>query len=173
MPNISVYKIGTKFCEIYPFVEGKTLHEKHNQGLSKEDIEKIYKQIYDLCLAISKVPVSELQHITTPVTKTDRLFQIMNFAPLVAGHNDLHDKNILIDDNNNVCCILDLDSISIKPFAMFLVRLFEKASEYGYNIEDIKSFDEKTFNNNDFINIKQQTDFYYKLRNILNKYRSC
>ena len=172
VPNIGVYKIGTKFCEIYPFIEGQTLHEKHNQGLSKEDIEKIYRQIYDICLAISKIPTKEFQHLTTPVTKTDRLFQIMNLAPLVVGHNDLHDKNILIDDNNNVCGILDLDSISIKPFSIFLVRLFEKASEYGYNIESIKSFDEKTFNNNNRMNIKEQTDLYYKLRNILNKYRS-
>ncbi|MBO7645160.1 MAG: hypothetical protein J6S57_02545, partial [Alphaproteobacteria bacterium] len=103
VPNIEIYNMDSEYCEIYPFIEGKTLHEKYEeQKLSKGQIENIYNQLYDICCRLSKIPTKEFDHLNRTAAASDRFFQIMNMAPMVVGHSDLHDKNILVDENNNV-----------------------------------------------------------------------
>lgn len=164
VPNIGFYKIGTKYCEQYAFIEGKTLYERQQEGLSKEQIQKIFSQIYDICHRMSNIPIQEFKSVCFKQYKTDFFFQLMNLSPMVIGHDDLHDKNILLDKDDNVCAFLDLDAVCTKPFALFLLRLFQGAEKYGYNIESIKDFDPKTYNNKNLLNIKQQTQIYYALQ---------
>lgn len=164
VPNIAVYKIGSKYCEVYPFIEGKTLHEKYKEGLTKEQIEKIYKQLYDICLKLSKIPVKKFEHLGLTRTNMDVFFQVMNIAPRVVGHTDLHDKNILIDDDNNVCGIIDLDGVAIRPFALLVLKLFQNAERYGYSAETVKSFNQDIYNNKHLLNLSNQAKLYDKIK---------
>lgn len=169
VPDIGIYKIGTRYCEVYPFIEGKTLFEKSKEGLSKEQISTIYKQLYDICKKISNIPMKEFEYINGPRTNMDMFFQFMNIAPRVVGHTDLHDKNILIDDNNNVCGIIDLDGVALRPFALLVLRLFQNAEKYGYTTESIKSFNAELYNNKNLLNLTQQANLYDKIKRMFGR----
>ena len=165
VPDIMVYKIGTKYCEVYRFIDGKTLYEKHKENnLSEIQIRSIYNQLYDICYKISKIPKNEFSHLDKSGGASDSFFQIMNFSPMVIGHSDLHDKNILIDENNNVCAIIDLDGIMKRPFALFLLKLFQYGQKYGYTATSIKDFNLDVYNRNKILNIEQQANLFYKIK---------
>ena len=171
VPNIGVYKIGSKYCEEYTFIEGQTLYERSKQNLSQDSIAKIYNQLYDICYKMSKIPTTEFSGLYFPVTKSDILFQTMNLAPRVIGHSDLHDKNILIDKDDNVCGLVDLDSVLMRPFALFLIKLFEQAKNYGYDIESIKTFNPDVYNNGNLLDLRQQVEIYHRLKHFFDMCR--
>lgn len=168
VPDISVYKINEKYCEIYTYIEGKTLYERHQEGISEETIKKVYVQLCDICLRMSKIPVTEVTGLHLHTCKTDLFFKILNLSPRVIGHSDLNDKNILLDNNDNICAILDLDDINLKTFELFLLHLFDIAQEkgYGYTVENIPDFFPNKPNKYRAISLSKQYKIYKNITNI-------
>lgn len=175
VPKVAAYRInrGKRYIEIYDYIEGKTLYERNKEGISPKQIKKIYKQLYEICCKLAKIPRKELMYSHDRskmydylIKKKDLFFAAMNFAPLVVGHDDLHDKNILLDEHDNICAILDLDAIRIKPFVIFLIRLMDEGQKYGYTVESIKDFDEKAYNNGKLLNIPNQIKLYDRIHGI-------
>ena len=142
VPNIQVYRLDGKYCELYDFIEGKTLFERNQEGISEDTILKIYNQLYDICQKMSKIPLSEMVHLEEKHEEPS-FFDLFKHKKnieqkKVVGHDNLNDKNILLDKDDNVCGILGLDAVSIKPLTEHFIRLFDIAKENGYNIEEIK-----------------------------------
>lgn len=175
VPEVSTHRITTKknsYVEVYSFIEGKTLYERNLAGISKEKITDIYKQLYEICLKMAKIPVKEIRYdynnaeFDFQIKKKDLFFSAMNMAPLVVGHDDLHDKNILLDENDNICAILDLDAIRLKPLVIFLMRMADEWQKYGFDIDSIKELAPKLYHNGKLPNIKKQVKIYETLRNV-------
>lgn len=171
VPDVQICRFDDNiYCEKYPFIEGKTLYERHNQGISSKTIEKVYSQLCQICYQMSQIPVQEFVALNLPVCKTDVFFRLLNRSHRVVGHNDLNDKNILLDQDDNVCAIIDLDSISLKPFEFFMILVFEIAQEkeYEYNVASIKDFCPSIYREQDFLNLSRQYKIYKKIVSIKN-----
>jgi serine/threonine protein kinase len=172
VPEIYVCTINNgKYCEMYDYIEGKTLYERHQEGISEETIKKIYTQLCDICLRMSAIPVKEVRKLHLHTCKTDMFFKILNLSPSVIGHSDLNDKNILLDDNDNICAILDLDDINLKTFELFLLHLFDIAQEkgYGYTLESLPAFFDDKLNKYHTISLSKQYKIYKKIINFKSK----
>lgn len=172
VPEISVYRIYDKYCETYPVIPGKTLYERHKEGISQQTIKKIYTQLCDICYRISQIPVNEVKDLNIHTSKVDTFFKILNKSPRVIGHCDLSDKNILLNQNDDVCAIIDLDDISLKTFELILINLFKCAKEkgYGYDVADIKDFFPSKYHSNSLLNLSAQYNIYKKIIGIKNKF---
>ncbi len=171
VPEISFYKFDKQYFETYTFIEGKTLYERHQEGISQEQIKKIYEQLCDICYRMSRIPVKEAENIPLHTCKTDMFFKLLNLSQRVIGHCDLNDKNILLDKNDNVCAILDLDQVELKTFELILVNLFEVAQEkgYDYNVESIKEFFPSVYHKKSLLNLSKQYEIYKKIVNTKNR----
>lgn len=171
VPNIKFYTINGKYFENYPFIEGKTLYERHQEGISDETIKKIYTQLCDICYRMSTIPTKEAKDIKLHFCKTDWFFAILNRSPRVIGHCDLNDKNILLNKDDNICAILDLDEVNLKTLELVLIHVFETAQDkgYAYNVESIKDFFPSKYHDDAFINLTNQNKIYKNIVNIKNK----
>ncbi len=171
VPELSFYNFDNQYFETYTFIEGKTLYERHQEGISQEQIKNVYRQLCDICYRMSKIPVKEAENIHLHTCKTDTFFKFLNFSPRVIGHCDLNDKNILLDKNDNVCAILDLDQVELKTFELILINLFEVAKEKGYDfsVESIKDFFPSVYHEKALLNLSQQYEIYKKIVNTKDK----
>lgn len=168
VPEVCVFRIDGKYCETYDFIEGKTLYERHMEGLSAEKVKNIYTQLFDICRKMARIPVSNVADLQLHTCKCDMFFKLLNNSPRIIGHCDLNDKNILLDKDDNICAILDLDGICLKTPELLLINLFECASEkgYEYNIESIKEFFPHRYHDDALLNLSKQYKIYKKLVNI-------
>lgn len=175
IPDVASYRIDVRknlYIETYPFIEGKTLYERNLAGISQEKIKDIYKQLYEICIKMAKIPVKEIRYshdkteFDFQTKKKDLFFSAMNMAPLVVGHDDLHDKNILLDENDNICAILDLDAIKLKPLVIFLMKMADEWRKYGFDTDSIKELSPDLYHNGKLPNLKNQIKIYETLRDV-------
>ena len=137
VPQTGVYKIGKKYCEIYPFIEGLTLHEKlSNNLIDQEQLYSILRQLVNLSLKLYKIPLKEFGRFNSMyrhVSMINNFFQFFQPTLPKLCHTDLTAKNIVIDDNNNVVALLDLDAIMPSHFNIMFGRISFCAKKYGFD----------------------------------------
>ena len=134
-PRVSLYKANNQYCETYPFIEGKTFHERLIEGMPTENQGKVYKQLLEMSFKIA-----EIQNYTIPplaesltVSLSKKIFKILNPNSSVLSHTDLHAKNVILDESDNVRAIIDLDAVSPEPLIFTLVVLARDTYIYGFD----------------------------------------
>ena len=170
VPAIEIKKFGSQYCEIYPLIEGLTLAERATQGISKEKLDRIYKQIIEISYGLAAIPLNEIKspyntNIIWQEKVANLCYNIINFSPRKICHTDLHDKNILLDNQDNICAILDLDAINKGSFVLSVIKMMDYAQSCGYDIYDLTRLC-PNLNKNTTISISRQIDMYKRLRNL-------
>ena len=171
VPDVQICMLGGECLETYPFLEGKTLYQRHQEGISGETTKKVYTQLCDICYRMSQIPATEFKDLDLPVCKTDTFFKLLNNSPRVICHCDLNDKNVLLDNKDDVCAILDLDSICLKTFELSMLLLFTIAQEKGYEYtpESVKDFFPSIYHEKSLLNLGQQYAIYMKFVKFKNR----
>ncbi|MCQ2574898.1 MAG: phosphotransferase [Alphaproteobacteria bacterium] len=172
-PDVSIYKYGSEYCEVYPFIPGKTLYERIQEGIPQDKLDQVYKDLirwsYEVFVAQSnkkidtrlKTPIVQQQTIER--TFIDKYFRAINKNNKSICHTDLQTKNILLDNEDKLYGILDLDNITIDYLSTSLLRLINDADKNGYNIT---KFDAFLGENQTLLKIKKQIKLYSVIRKI-------
>lgn len=171
VPKTQVIKINSEFCEVYPFIEGTTLFERSlNHDISPEKIRKIYKQMIDILYELRTIPCYEINEEydkCQPLLHriVHEYFKDINQSKNTVCHYDLTDKNILLDNQNNICGILDLDSVIKGSFELSLIRLAVESFHQGLDLKDIYILCSLRFDHN-FRYLENYVKKYVFYRNI-------
>lgn len=167
VPDVSIHDIDGQCFETYPFLEGKTFHERIIEGMSPEKQDTVYKQLFDISYQISTIPYDEQFELKMPlVLKTTSLvFKLCGVKNKKLYHTDLHAKNVILDNQDNVCALIDLDAVYPEYFSVVLIRLIKDAQKYGYDTEKLKTFSKSAYKQIDFLNLEKQIKIYSGLRN--------
>ena len=96
VPNIEIYNMDSEYCEIYPFIEGKTLHERLQEGLNGTKLDTVYRQLFCIAHKISQIPYDDNTQICVPWTTKwiTRIFNVLNPKSQELCHYDLYAKNV-------------------------------------------------------------------------------
>ena len=136
VPDISINKFGDMYYEVYPFIKGKTLHERILEGMSDEAKDKVYEQLFNLSYRIAAVqyePNSIPRNNNMLAKIVTKIFDKLNaHEPKVLTHTDLNAKNIILDEEDNISALLDLDSITDRSFSAAFVSMRSCAKAAGY-----------------------------------------
>ena len=167
VPNVSVCNCDGQCIETYPFIEGKTFHERLVEGLSIEKQDAVYKQLFDISYKISKIPYDYQFELPHPIIlKTiSLLFRTLGIKQKEIYHTDLHARNIILDKQDNVRAILDLDAVYPEYFSVVLLHLIQDAKGYNYPIDNMKYFSKLIDNKNCIFNLETQMKIYSIIRN--------
>lgn len=135
VPQTSVHRISGEYCEIYPFIEGMTLHEKIiNNQINTEQLYSVFKQLVELSVKISQIPfewTDKIHLATCNVFLVNCFFELVQPSMFKLCHTDLNAKNIVIDKDNNVAGLLDLDAVRPSHFNTMFARICLCAKQYG------------------------------------------
>lgn len=136
VPDVSIHQFQDMYCETYAFLAGKTLHERILEGVADDQKNKIYEQLYDLLCKIASIQYDSKKvnsHENIFAKMTDKLFSLANpHDKKVLAYADLNVKNILLDQDDNVCALIDLDSIDERNFSFGFVSMMSCAKSAGY-----------------------------------------
>jgi hypothetical protein len=136
VPNVSIYNCGDYYCETYPFIPGKTLHERILEGLPNEQLDKVYEQLFELSYKMSEIPYDSINNTSLPVVSKilRQMIDVLNPAAHTLCHTDLHAKNVILDDQDNVRAIIDLDAITYESTFVSYFIMMRDAKMHGYDI---------------------------------------
>lgn len=129
VPCISVQNVDNTYIETYPFISGKTFYERLIEGMPKEKSAKIYEQLFDIVYKITKINYDINKVPALPwVTKTAiNIFKQFNpHEKITLCHNDMHAKNVILDEEDNIRALIDMDSIYPGQFSMAMRLLIQK-----------------------------------------------
>lgn len=162
-PEISLHKFEDIYCETYPFLEGDTLYQRLLVGISPTKIDKIYQQLFDLLCKISDLKYdskSVCSHENILAKMANKFFCVANPQEKnVLTPIDLNPKNILLDKDDNVCALLDLDSIDKRNFSYSFVSMMSWAKTSDYIPQDLIEKYSSTHPKPN-INIRKQIQIY-------------
>lgn len=166
-PEISVANEQNTFCEIYPFIHGKTFRERIIEGMSKEQQNAVFKQLYDMSYKINQIKTnitftSYLPWYSYLITK---LFDILNLNEQnMLTHTDLHPGNVILDKQDNVCALLDLESVYLCKPALSFIKLINFISNLPETLrqELIDSYN-KQYPSKRLLPIETQIKLYHKI----------
>lgn len=166
VPDVSLHKYGRQYCETYPFIHGKTFFERINDGISKEKQDQIYNQMFNLACKISEIPYNCKTQPCVCLTykMASCFFNSLNQSDLVLCHTDLHAKNVVLDDNDNVAALLDLDAVYPEYMAFALIMLIKDAQTFGCDSGKLIKLCEGKYMFPKFISIDAQTKLYSKIK---------
>ncbi len=135
-PRISIHNCGEYYCETYPFISGKTLHERLQEGLTGDKLDNVYRQIFDISHKIENIPYNDLEQISAPLLSSvfRKAVSMLNPSEKRLCHTDLHAKNIILDEKDDVFAILDLDSVFFEYASVAHFIIMKDAKMYGYDI---------------------------------------
>lgn len=169
VPDISIHNSDDICCETYPFIEGKTFHERILEGMSQEEQDKVYNQIFDLMHKIATVQCDSKnmlsgKHLLAKIVI--KAFDMMNpKEQKTLGHADLNTKNVILDSNDNICALIDLDSVYLCNFVFMFVSMVSCAKMSGYVPQ--KLIDNYIASNTkSLVPIKKQIQTYHFLREL-------
>ena len=170
VPWVSVVQIGSEYCEVYPYIQGKTLSERAKHGISPEQIKKIYNQLIEISYDLAAIPTNEIKEDYNINTRwqdkaKNIFFNSINHTQKQICHTDLHQGNILLDNQDNVCAILDLDGINKGSLELAIFNIMYFAQSYGYTFKDLKYYYPKTYDGK-FFNMEQQLKIYSTARTV-------
>lgn len=171
-PEIKIQKFGDIYCETYPFIDGITLYERSQRGLSQQQIDNIYNQIIGLCNKLSKIPTDKIpgneKYYQTRYKIKLLYFKLMNMAPEKVYHQDLNPKNIILDKNDNLYAILDIDSINKAPMVLAFIELMQSGKYFGFTPKTLQRFCPEIYNNGKMLNLDNQLKLF-KILEFINK----
>jgi thiamine kinase-like enzyme len=166
VPQISLHKTRQGYCETYPFIEGKTFYERIKEGLSKEKQLEVYTQMFNVACKISKIPYD--YKIQPPVCLTYKIagtfFNTLNLSDFVLCHTDLHAKNVILDDQDNLFALLDLDSVFKEYMAFALIILIKDMQMNGCDATEIIKLCEEKYIFPKLMGIETQSKIYSKIK---------
>ena len=142
VPKVSIHNCGNYWCETYPFIPGKTLYERILEGISCQKLDDIYEQIINMSYKISDISCSNIVNIPVPLTskfKRKTLAMLNPSQKKCLCHMDLHSKNIVLDENDNLRAIIDLDAFDFEPLTVSHLIILKDAYCHGYDIKRIKN----------------------------------
>lgn len=162
VPKTEVFAFDGDWCETYPLIVGKTLHERLMEGLKGEKLDNIYQQLINISRKISEVPYDATFNNTAPIISkiARKIFASLNPSDKKLVHADLHAKNIVLDNEDNICAILDLDDICPESSSVADIGIMKGAKSYGYTIQKFKDFGIKCDTNK----IEKQLKVFFALR---------
>ena len=171
VPRVTIYRCGMEYCETYPFIDGKTLHERIIEGMSSEEVVRAYLQILDLSRKISKLPFESVTKTKNSITAKicAKFFSILNYSTIALCHTDLHAKNVILDNNDNIMAILDLDGVYPEYTVVPLINTVANAKSYNYDIQNLAGI---CYDNNikqKFVSIETQTKIYNAIKTVAKK----
>ena len=139
VPDISLCNFGEEYCETYPLIAGKTLYERIHSGISHEKLDNVYNQLFQISYKMAQIPYEFSEKVSVPLTaKTAIIFcKLLNSGTVGLGHTDLIAKNILLDDSDNICALLDLDSVYPESMSFVIINMLREARHYGYDIRKL------------------------------------
>lgn len=157
VPKITVHEFKDYCCETYPFISGKTLHECILEGLSTDKLDNVYKQLFDMSYKISNIPCNNILPASTTLASNvlRKLIAFVNPSEQKLCHIDLHAKNILLNEQYDICAILDLDAFIQENIFVSYFIMMRDAKTYGYNINRLNDIFERM--GIQFLNTKIQT----------------
>lgn len=140
-PRVSLHNYGGRYCETYPFIPGKTLYERLQEGLSSDKLDCIYHQIFDISYKIENILCGEIPEIPMPVFSKflRETVSFLNPSEKKLCHTDLNAKNIVLDKDDNVHAILDLDSVCHEYASVAHYIIMKDAKTYGYDINKLSA----------------------------------
>ena len=167
VPDVSIHNIGGQYIETYPFIEGKTFYERLIEGMSPEKQDMVYKQLFDISYQISNIPYDSQFELKLPLVlkSISVLFKLCGIKNKKLYHTDLHAKNVILDEQDNVHALIDLDAVYPEYFSVVLIHLIQDAQKYGYPVERLKDFSKSTDNQTDFLSLEKQMKIYLGARN--------
>ena len=172
VPKVSVLKMGSEYCEVYPFINGITLKERACiEPVSNDTIKRICKQLIEISYELKNVPKYEIidgynENILWRARAVDTCFSIINGSAKQICHCDLNDGNILLDKNDDVCAILDLDAVNKGCFELSILKMARfMHTNQGVDLKDFYSLCPTRFGTKSF-NPKKQMQAYLFMRKI-------
>jgi len=134
-PRVSIYNCGKTYCETYPFIPGKTLYERLLEGLSDDKKDNVYRQLFDISYKIENIPYADIRATPIPLFSKclRKVISVLNPSKKKLCHTDLHAKNVILDEKDNVRAILDLDSILPERISVARFIIMKDAKRYGYD----------------------------------------
>lgn len=142
-PKVKVFAFDGAWCETYPFIEGKTLHERLLEGIKNDQLDNIYRQLLNISYKISEIPYDKTFDVPLPFPSKilRKIFAKLNPSSPKLIHGDLHAKNVVLDEKDNVRAILDLDAIYPESLSVANMIIMKDAQTYGYDIQKFTKFD--------------------------------
>ena len=166
VPHVSLHKSGKEYCETYPFIKGKTFYERINEGISKEKQADIYMQMLNVACKISQIPydckVRPSVCLTYKIAGT--FFNSLNFSDFVLCHTDLHAKNVILDEQDNLFALLDLDAVFPEYMAFALITLIKDAQMQKCDATEIIKLCEEKYVLPKFMGIEKQSKIYSNMK---------
>ena len=168
VPNISLHKFNDEYCETYPFIKGKTFYERIEENISEEAKLQVYNQLVHIVCKISQIPYKYKTKTEVPLTAKIAIdfFKKLNMNNVALCHTDLHAKNVVLDNQDNVVALLDLDAVYPESLAFAFINIIKDAQTYGCNTENLIKLVQGTYVNPKFIGIKAQTKLYSGIKRI-------
>ncbi|MBQ5699710.1 MAG: hypothetical protein IIV74_00235 [Alphaproteobacteria bacterium] len=135
--NVPVPKTSVHFCrgcwfESYEYCPDLTLYEHMQCGMSNEAVFDVYKQSINIQRAISEILSKDFSvEYKRRMSGVFAINQKMRLHPLLAKtyaaiytrfancgtmqslHNDIHSRNMLVSNEGNLSCLIDLDAIAL------------------------------------------------------------
>ena len=161
VPEIRVCSYKNKWFEVYKMVHGKTLFEHITNGISKDKIKNVYKDLlkqfakmsmvdpelianykYSRTYQIAKANISDVNNATmgTIFSGIIRLMNLDSEKNRGIYHCGITPKNIILDNNGNFASLLDLDEIAIADKSYAFGAMAAKYQQMGFDITEL--FDE-------------------------------
>ena len=141
VPVVSVYNFGDCWCETYPFIYGKTLHERLIEGLSGNKLDNIYCQLFEFFDNISNIPSDKINSV--PISLTSKIirktFDLLNPSDKKLCHTDLQSKNIILNESDDIRALIDLDSVMPGNLSFAKMKTINDAQIHGYDIHKFET----------------------------------
>lgn len=166
VPEVSVYcfdnEYDDEYYETYPFIKGKTLYERQQEGLSKEKRTNVYKQLFNISYKISQIGFDfNTKPDISLLTKLQTMFfKLFNSGDTLLYHTDLHSQNVILDENDNVSALLDLDAVYPESSAFAFMKMLKNAKQEQCDIKPLIKLCEKHCIRPRIIGIEKQLKFY-------------
>ena len=154
VPKTQVYAYLDTWFESYDYCHAPTLHERIQEGISNADVFNIYKQATDMQRKISQIRPEyfkptryKYMHEVFCATQKMRVNPILaytygfihrlcsNSGNVYLLHNDIYDKNMLVDETHSLARLIDLDAVALcnESFSvMMTLRMYPLANHCEY-----------------------------------------
>lgn len=166
-PEIVVREYNGLFFEEYIRLDGVSLFEAINTGMSNDKIKRIYCEILDNVQKMSEIPSAQLQeypyslahqfareHVTNVNGATlgqicMALIYMLNIGSkndIAVFHTDITPKNTIVSNDGHLVGFVDLDSVTISNINFAFGMMAAKYTLIGFDINDLFEYYKKISN---------------------------
>lgn len=175
--NMILCKDNGRYFSYHKFINGYTLASKMD-FLQQQDKQKIARQVANFLVEFEKLHVendfnliktstfleelSKIEKCDYDLSRHQALISMEKTSPLVLSHGDFNHSNILIDDDNNLCAVLDFAFVSLSSPATDVARLCGRCKDTEFEKMLIAQFNKISDNKileSDVKNLMQVYDY--------------